>query len=146
MPTLRNIRRCTIGRVPDLKRITVEDFKSEDRDLVQKLAFIINSFHEQVRNVLNQSVDFDNLAQELQTINFTTNSSGQPLNTVKFRSNLVNRIKGILPVRVVITSSNTRYATQLPVITWSQNGQQITIVNIGGLEPETGYELTLLTL
>ena len=135
-----------MGKVPDLKRITVEDFPKEDRQLVEKLAFIINSFHEQVRSVLNKDVDFDNLSQELKIISFTTNSNGQPLNQVSFRSNLTDRVQGILPVRVIITSNNTLSASQMPVITWSQNSNLITITNIGGLLPETGYEISLLTL
>lgn len=135
-----------MGKIPDLKRVTVEDFKAEDRDLVQKLAFIINSFHEQVRSVLNGGVDFVNLSQEIQILSFTTNETGQPLSRLEFRSNLNNRVQGIIPARVAITSSNTSSAQSNPVITWSQNAQIVTITNIGGLAPETGYELTLLTL
>lgn len=135
-----------MGRVPDLKRITAEDFPQEDQALVRKLGFVINSFHEQVRNILNRQVDFDNLSQEVKILSFVTNASGQPLNQLSFRSNLNNRIQGILPVRVIITSDNTQAASESPVITWSQSGNIVTITNIGGLAAETGYELSLLTL
>jgi len=135
-----------MAKVPDLKRLTTEDFSSEDRDLVGKIGFVINSFHEQVRNVLNKGVDFENLAQEVKTLSFTTGSTGQPLNTLTFKSGLINKVQGILPIRTVITSSNTSFQAQMPVISWSQNGTTITILYIGGLNPETKYDLTILTL
>lgn len=135
-----------MARVPDFKRITVEDFKAEDQPLVKKLAFPINSHIEQVRSALTKNIDFDNLSQELKTLNFTTNGDGQPLNTLTFRSDLANRLQGIMVVRTVITTSNTSFASQIPVISWDQAANQVTITFIGGLLPETGYQLTLLTL
>lgn len=135
-----------MAKIPDFKRVTAEDFPEEQQALVQKLGFIINSFHEQVRNILNKKVDFDNLAQEVKVLEFGTNEFGEPLNELSFRSNLNSRVTGILPVRVVITSSNTQSATELPVITWTQSVGLVTITNISGLLPETRYELTLLTL
>jgi hypothetical protein len=135
-----------MARVPDLKRLAAEDFPADDQPLVRKLAFIINSFHEQVRDALNRKIDFDNLSQEVRTLSFATNSSGQPLNTITFQSSLLNRVQGILPVRTVITSNNTQSAQTMPVITWSQNAKLVTITNIGGLLPETQYEITILTL
>lgn len=135
-----------MAKAPDLKRITVEDFPSEDRDLVSKLAFIINSFHEQVRNALSKNIDFDNLAQETKVLTFTTNNASQPLNEVTFKSALSRNIQGISVIRAVITSDNTSYPTQLPIISWSQNASLVKITYIGGLEPETKYELTILTI
>jgi hypothetical protein len=135
-----------MGKVPDLKRVTVEDFDSEDRALVDKLAFIINSFHEQVRSVLAKNVDFENLNQEIKTLSFVTDQDGQPLTTTTFKSNISNKIRGIIPVRVVITSDNTSFPAQQPVISWSQNVNVITITSIGGLSPETKYEITILTI
>ena len=135
-----------MGRVPDLKRLTAEDFPSEQQPLVSKIGFIINSFHEQVRSVLNRNIDFENLSQELQTLSFTTDSTSQPLSQLSFRSNIANRVQGILPIRVIITSSNTQSAVNLPVITWSQDVNIVTITNISGLAAETTYQITLLTL
>lgn len=136
-----------MGRVPDLKRLTVEDFKSEDRPLVSKLAFIINSFHEQVRSTLNRNIDSANLAREIRTLDFVTNESGQPLNTLTFRSELGTvKVSGINVIRLVITSENLRYPTTLPLISFSQNDDLITINNITGLESGLGYTIVLETI
>ena len=135
-----------MARVPDFKRLAKEDFPAKYRDLIDKLAFPINSHIEQVRSALSGNLDFENLAQEIRTLSFTTGSNGQPLNTLNFQSGLNNRVQGMLAVRVIITSDNTAVATQTPVFTWSQNGTLVTIGSIGGLEPETSYEIGILTL
>ena len=135
-----------MGRVPDLKRITVEDFPKEDQNLVGKLAFVINSFHEQVRSVLNRSIDTTNLAQEIITLSFVTGDSAQPLNPLVFRSTLVNRVRGLIPISLNITSNNQASPSQAPFISFTQAGNQVTIGNIAGLESGVAYELTILTI
>ena len=135
-----------MGRVPDLKRLTVEDFKPEDRPLVQKLAFIINSFHEQVRSTLNKNINTDNLAREIKTLTFTTGENGQPLNTLVFKSGLVSNIIGINVIRLNITSNNQSFPSQMPLISFSQNNEIITITNIAGLENETEYQMVIETI
>lgn len=135
-----------MARIPDLKRIVKEDYPSEFRPLIERLAFPLNSHMEQVRSAFNKNINFENLAQELKTINFTTGDNGQPITAVSFRSDINTRIQGIIPVRVIITSNNTAFATQLPIISWTQENNIVSIQNIGGLSPRTGYSLTLLTL
>lgn len=135
-----------MARIPDLKRLTVEDFSKEDQPLVRKLSFIINSFHEQVRSALSGNLDFTNISQEVRTISFTTGDNAQPLNPINFSTSLKNRIQGILVVRTVITSNNLAFAQTAPVISWSENNKIININYIGGLEPNVTYQLTLLTL
>ena len=115
--------------------------------MVQKLAFIINSFHEQVRSTLNRNIDSANLARELRTLTFSTGETGQPLNTLSFKSDLGSvRVTGINVIRLVITSENMRYPTGLPLISFSQNGDLITINNIAGLESGIEYEMSLETI
>lgn len=135
-----------MGKVPDLKRVTVEDFSKDDQPLVKKLAFIINSFHEQVRSALNKNIDFDNLDQELRVLTIPTGDNSQPLSDIVFKSGLANRVQGINVIRTIITSSNTSFPTQLPVISWSQNNTLVKIEFIGGLSPNTEYQITILTL
>jgi hypothetical protein len=132
--------------VPDLKRITVEDFQKEDQPLVKKLAFVINSFHEQVRSALNKNINYENLDQEIKTLTFTTGGNSQPLNPINFTASISSRVQGIIIVRNIITSNNTLFPSTKPEISWSQNNQIVTITNISGLLPNTGYQLTLLLL
>lgn len=135
-----------MGKTPDLKRIVKEDFPEEYRGLIEKIAFPINSFHEQVRNLFNKNIDFTNLNQEIKVLTFTTNENKKPINTLSFNSGLSTRVQGMQVVRIVITSSNTSFAETMPVISWTQNDKLVTINNISNLLPETAYSLTVLTL
>lgn len=135
-----------MARVPDFKRLAKEDFPEEYRNLIDKLAFPINSHFEQVRSALNKNINFQNLDQEIKTLSFTTGSSGQPASKQVFKSSISGRVQGIIIIRAVITSSNTSFVQTAPVISWNQNEDLVTITNIGGLLPETGYQLTIMTL
>lgn len=135
-----------VGKAPDLKRITKEDFPAEYQQLIEKLAFPLNSHMEQVRNLFNKGIDFENLTQELITLKFQTNENSKPINALSFKSNLRNRIKGIVVCSANITSSNNTYLQAAPFISFSQNTSIVSVLNISGLAPETSYEFLLLTI
>lgn len=53
----------------NLKRITKEDFPSADQDLVDKLAYVLNPFLDQIQQAFNKQITTtDNLSRELTTI------------------------------------------------------------------------------
>jgi hypothetical protein len=135
-----------MGRVPDFKRIAKEDFPQKYHDLIGQLALPINSHIEQVRNILNKNIDFTNLAQDIVTLTFTTNDSGQPISEVKFKSTLKNNVRGILPVSLTITSNNTLFPAVYPMISFQQVGDIVYIKNIAGLSNNTGYSMTFITI
>ena len=111
-----------MGRVPDFKRIAKEDFPQEDHALIEKLAFPLNSHMEQVRNALNKSINFDNLAQELIPLRVQTGGNSKPLNTLTFKSNLLNKVQGILVVSASVVSNNLAYPEQAPFISPPHHG------------------------
>ena len=135
-----------MGKVPDLKRIVKEDFDPEYQQLIEKLAFPINSHMEQVRALFDKGIDFTNLTQELITLKVQTNEKSVPNSRLTFKSTLRNKVRGIIVVSAAITSSNTSYMQAQPFISFSQNLNIVTINNISSLAPETSYELLLLTI
>lgn len=135
-----------MSRVPDFKRIVKEDFPAQYQDLIEKLAFPINSHMEQVRNALNKNINFDNLAQDLVTLRILTGANSQPLNNVTFKSKLLSKIRGIMVISATNVSSNTTYQQIQPFITFSQNLDIVNIISIGGLSPNTTYDLLLQTI
>lgn len=134
-----------MGKPPDLKRISKEDFAAEYQELVGKLAFPLNSFMEQVRNLFSKGIDIDNLTEEYITLKVQTNSDSQPIAPLSFKSNLRNKVRGMWVISGNITSANNSYVQQAPFITFSQNLNIVSIVNISGLAPETTYEFLLRT-
>lgn len=135
-----------MGKVPDLKRISKEDFPSEYQALIEKLAFPLNSHMEQVRALFSKGIDFENLTQELITLKVQTNEKSVPNNRITFKSSLRNKLKGIVVISANITSDNTSFVQSQPFISFSQNLNIVQINNIAGLAAETTYELLLLTI
>lgn len=135
-----------MGKPPDLKRISKEDFPADDQELVGKLAFPLNSFMEQVRNLFDKNIDVQNLTEEYITLKVQTNSQSQPIAALSFKTNLKNKLKGVVVVSGNITSGTNQYLQQTPFISFSQNLSIVTINNISGLEPETSYDFLLRTM
>ena len=133
-----------MGKPPDLKRITKEDFPGESQELIGQLAFPLNSHMEQVRNLFNKGIDFDNLNRELITLTFQTNNKAQPINKLSFKTK--TKIKGLVIISGSITSSNNTYIQTTPFISFSQTDSIVSILNISGLANETKYELLLETI
>lgn len=130
---------------PDLKRIAEEDFPKEYKSLIKKLAFPLNSFMEQVRNGLNGGIDFTNLSQEVITLTFMTNSSGQPSSKQTFKTKLNQSVKGITVVSAKFTNKQGNI-TSTPFINFSQEEKTITISYIAGLEKDSKYQMNLLVI
>lgn len=129
-----------MGKAPDLKRIVKEDFPAEFHQLIEKLAFPLNSHMEQVRSILGE------VTQELITLKVQTNANSVPINRLNFKSSLRNKVRGVIVVSANITSSNTSFPQHAPFISFSQNLNIVSINNISGLAPETTYDLLLLTI
>lgn len=136
-----------MGVPPDLKRIAKEDFAAQYQDLVDKLAFPLNSFMEQTRNLFTKNIDFQNLNQELITLRVQTDENIKPLAKPAFKSTLTTKVRGIVVLSAsIVANGNISYIQQAPFISFSQNNNIISVDNISGLAAETTYDLLLLTI
>lgn len=75
-------------QLSNVRRIVVEDFKQEDRETVGKLAEIINSFMEEVVDLSQGKVDFDNLNRKLVKADFTLDAQGKPIGVSQINTGL----------------------------------------------------------
>ncbi len=142
-----------MARIPDLRNLKKEDFDSKDQKLIEKLAFPINNFMQQVVNVLKNGVDYTNLNRATVTITASVDQFGTPINTVQVKNTLSTKIIGMVCINYTNQSSTTRFPTAQPGISFIQNNAQnntlITINNISGLPVPTGntnsdtYQLTI---
>lgn len=129
---------------PELTRIRVEDFKSDEREMVGKLAGQINRFFEQVTSLFNKNIDYDNLNRQLSIVNVKIDGSGNVINNpqVKYTLN-TGRVRG---VNVVLALNNTNpgtYPTTAPFLSMTFANGIMTIVNVTGLQNNSDYNLTL---
>lgn len=131
MPELSNIR-----------RIITEDFPTEDRETVAKLASILNFFMEEVTNTVNGELDFDNLKRGTKTIEITVDANGTPIGTDKFTFD--NGLQGTKVIRATNLANRNIYPTSHPFVTFEPIDSGVyRINNISGLQANTKYSLVL---
>lgn len=140
-----------MGRIPDLRQIVKEDFDKADQSLVDKLGYPINNFMQQVITVLKRGIDFNNLNQQIVTFTASVDTTGTPTVPIQFQSTLLTKIIGLQCINAVNTSSIIRYPQAGLFVSYSINGNLITITNIAGLGVPEGqtnsdtYTFTILT-
>jgi len=127
-------------KLPGYKRLIKEDFKSEEQDLVNKLAFIVNSGFEPVYAALSKGLTItDNFNQQTQDIVVKVNAGGSPINTIQIRYLLKSSCIGITAINC------TPAPPSAPWITWEQTGNGLVAINkITGLVANTEYRVKLV--
>lgn len=129
-------------KITNIKRIVKEDFKAEDRELIDKLSFVLNPILEQLNNAFNKNIDFDNLNRELITFEVTLNAQGMPLSALEIKSSLKTKCKG-LNIMSVTNLTDSAYPTGAPFITFTLNGSNIQIQHITGLLANKKYRIVM---
>lgn len=143
-----------MARIPDLRLLKKEDFDGKDQKLIEKLAFPINNFMQQVVNVCKNGIDFTNLNQQIITVTVSVDSTGTPVNTIQVKSTLSTKVIGMICINAINQSSIMRFPQAQPFISYTQNNASnntlLTINNIAGLGIPSGntnsdvYQLTIL--
>lgn len=128
------------------KRILVEDFSDENKEVAEKIGYVINNFNEEIYNLVSGNLDVDNLRQKIVSINVTVNASGIPTQRTQFRTGLGNQINGIQCIRAENLTNSTTYPTSAPFITFTINNEIVTISHVTGLNTNNKYKLTLLLI
>jgi hypothetical protein len=128
--------------IDTVKRITTEEFKSEDREIAERIGNIYNYFAEQVTNVLNGNVDLENLTKERITIELSVGTNGVPLQTTKFSSK--TGLVGTNVINTVNTTNRVNFLDSKPNISFTSQGTGIySIDHVTGLNPGENYTLTI---
>lgn len=136
-----------MSQLDNIRRIIVEDFPQEDRNTISKLAVVINHFMENVYNVLDKNVDFDNLNQELVDLTITVDASGVPTKTTKLSTAKIRNPQGILVIRAINKTNRSNYPTSAPFVSYTPLGGNLQkINNISGLQADEEYQLRLLVI
>lgn len=132
-----------MARIPNIKRITQEDFSKEDQGLIDKLAFPINSFMEQVRSAFDHNIDFTNLNREVITLTVSVDAGGVPLVQTLWKSNLKTKIVGVNVIRASSIQDPGLVPINTPFINFVQNASLVQINQISGLQPDNKYQLVI---
>lgn len=129
---------------PEKTQIRIEDFKSEDQELAQKFATVINKFTDQTINLFTKNIDYDNLNRQLVTVQIQLDGGGVIINNPQVKYSLRDgRVRGAIVVGATNISSPGTYPTNTPFISFTFSNGLLTIVNVTGLQNSSTYSLVI---
>jgi hypothetical protein len=125
------------------KKLRAEDFDSNSQDLINKIAFIYNSFCDEVFQTLNGGVDYNNLNRQISQVTITLDSSGALVNPPSIKLNLKTKVLGINVISATNQVNSSTYPTAAPFVNWTLNAGILNIAHVSGLQNGSKYTLTL---
>lgn len=129
-------------RLYNTTKIVASDYPEETQETMDQFGEIYNLFVDEVETILNKNIDFENLNQELITIDIQVDESGKPISGG--RVNVANKPQpqGFQVIRAVNLTNQAKYAKSQPFISYAPLGTGITtILNVTGLEANDKYRL-----
>lgn len=77
-------------KLSDIRRIIVEDFQEEDQDMASKISGSYNEFADELFQVINGQLDFDNLNRSKIIYEVQVDANGAPKNNPLVNSSLAS--------------------------------------------------------
>ena len=137
-------------KLPELTRLTREDFSDVEGDWVDKLISAMNSFQEQVYFGLNKNLTLsDNVVSQFKELEFTTASDYETLNTwvdIKWSHGMTEKPRAVLIAQLAEKSGNYIKNTTPVSLNWYLNNDSIVVYFIAGLANSKTYKARFLVL
>jgi|GEM_PF-1876691 hypothetical protein len=127
-------------RLSSYKRIVTNDYKEEDRELVDQLSGSVNDSFNALYFAVNGRLSLsENIFCTVKDVEVTVNSSGVPTFTTSFGLNSSYLVIGCQVIKVDNLTNSSSYPTGQPFITFVQNGNSVIINHISNLQPNNRY-------
>lgn len=129
-------------QLSNVRRIVVEDFKQDQREMVGKLAEILNSFMEETVTLSQGNIGIDNLTRNIVKIDITVDASGKPVGVTQIQTGLKTYTgKNIIDIQSISGGDNVISA---PYLDCSFQGNGLVKVNkFIGLPPGKKIRVTI---
>lgn len=135
-------------KLPNLRKIFSSDFKSEYKALIEQIGILFNGGLEPLYEALNNKLTFrDNFAATVIEFTVTVDSTGKPMQATGFKlANNQTSLEGLLVINAFGANDNTITPASGVFVSYSRNGNGVTIKNVKGLTPEIAYKLKVVAL
>lgn len=134
-------------KLPSFKRLNKQDYKEEDRELVDKLSNSLNIGLETLYTLADHRISLgDNTASVLKTFEIKVDATGKPVSgitNVSFGTTITSTI-GVQVIEARNVDNPSVYVTSAPFISFTRNGTSIDINNIAGLPANNTFSLTIV--
>lgn len=131
-------------KLNNITQIKSEDYDQDYSDLVDQLAETLNPFMQEVFELSDERIDFENRVEVFKTVDITVDSNGTPTLNDKINCEKTN-VRGFTVIRAYNLTTLTNYATGTPFVSFTQlAGTSVRIDNITNLVPNNKYRLSLV--
>lgn len=132
-------------RLPSYKRLIKQDYKEEDRDLVDRLSVSLNIGIETLYNLANHRISLaDNIQADIRTFDIKVGPTGTPVGGITNLS-FTNVITATgATVERAVAQNQGIFPTAAPFLSFTQNGKSIDINNVAGLPENQIFTLTVV--
>lgn len=133
-------------KINNVRTIRAEDFEEDYSQLTSQLGTLLNPFMQEVAELADGRVDFENRVETIRTFDITVDENGIPTQS-PFRLNTdKTNIRGMHVIRAINLTNSAIYPTGAPFVTWNPiGGSLIEIKHITGLQASNKYKLTIIT-
>lgn len=133
-------------KVNNVRQIRAEDFEKDYAQLTSQLGTILNYFMQEVAELSDGRIDFENRVETIKTFDITVDSNGLPTQTPFKLNTDKTSIRGTQVIRAINLTNSSSYPTSAPFITWKPiGGTLVEIEHITGLVENNKYKLTIIT-
>lgn len=133
-------------RLNNPKQIRAEDFSDELQEDMAVLGGILNPFMQEVFELSDGRIGFENLSFILKKIDVEVDANGVPKVVDKINTGK-EKVNAIIVVRAVSLFSAEVYPTGQPWVNYTEKGNKVVdIVNITGLPADNKFRLTLFII
>lgn len=131
-------------KLNNVTQIQAEDFESDDQQMAGQLGSVLNPFMQQVVEIMDKRIDFENRVEVYKQVEMTVDSNGTPVLNDKIKVGK-NSIRGLSIIAAFNQTNTAGYPTQQPFISFQQlSGGIIQVKNITGLIANNKYKLNII--
>ena len=133
-----------IVKINNIRQIRAEDFSDDLQEDMGRLGGVINPFMQEVFELADKRVGFENLEFVFKQIDISVDDEGistkvKQINTGK------SKVNGIIVIRAYNLTNAKKFPTQMPWINIEEEGSGVVnIVDIKGLTANDTYRLNLV--
>lgn len=129
-------------KLSNIKRLLKEDFPKDQQDLIDKLAYVLNPFLDQVSAAFNKQISIENMTREIITITVSNATGGAIQLGTQFKSSFT-KVSGINVIKSQNITNTIAYPTSAVGLSWSFDSGVVTINKVTGIQDNNKYTLTL---
>jgi hypothetical protein len=134
-------------KLGNFKRIISNDYPEDNQKLIEQLGRQLNDAIEQLFAAVNGKLTFnDNILSSSREVEVIVNTAGIPLNRTSISLDRSDVVNGCIVISVVNKTNAASYPTTSPFISFTQNGTQLFIDHVTGLQANNRYLLKLIAL